>query len=345
MLARQASTSFFTIVATVDNGLPIVNLAEDLPETGRVVEGSYAYYSFTASTPGTPPPSVSIYSQALSGRVEMYVTNQFIQGVSSAALLPSKGNPALACMWAGVNWTSWVGVDPSDPCYDPTLNTYTIGVLGASYINGLVSRFMLTGSSGKQVRLLPLATQLSNRLVPAYTNVTYVFDIEDNSRDTIITTTPTYGSVIIAVRKHRQGDVDPTDPNANLALPGCYQPASGTQLVCSNYTWLASSAQGAPSVYIPAANPCTPLTALGVPSPQVDSACNATRDYSVGRYFVTVYGINNDLNEYSISASVAGGPPNDVVSVAEGQPQLGFTSECSSWEGGALCATLRHQPT
>lgn len=83
---------------------------------------------------------MSIYSQALSGRVEMYVTNQYVPGVSSATLLPTKGNPRLTCLWSAVNWTSWIGISPTDPCYDPTANVYTIGILGAAYINGLVSR-------------------------------------------------------------------------------------------------------------------------------------------------------------------------------------------------------------
>lgn len=326
VVSRQASPSYFTIIATVESTNPIVNLAEDVPETGRVMEGSYSFYSFTASTPGTPPPLVSVYSQALSGRVEVYVTNQFIPGVSSASLLPTAGNPRLSCLWVASNWTSWVSIPTYDPCYNPQMNVYTIGVLGATYIPGLVSRFMLTASSGSQVRLLPLATQLSNRLVPDNVNVTYVFDIEDATRDTIITTTPTYGSVAIAVRKHYRSDIDPTDPNAVLSLPGCFQTHLGAQILCSGYTWLASSAQGAPSIYIPAANPCSPPTAMGVPSPIVNASCNATTDYTPGRYFVTVYGINKGLNEYSISAQVAGGPPNDVVTIAEGQPQLGFTT-------------------
>jgi hypothetical protein len=269
---------------------------------------------------------VSIYNQPLSGRVELYVTNQYVPGVSSASLLPTKGNPRLTCIWTAVNWTSWVGIDPSDPCYDPTKNVYTIGVLGASYVNGLVSRYMLTASSGRQVRLLPLGTQFSNRLVPDNVNVTYVFDVEDATQDFVISATPAYGSVAIAVRKHYRTDVDPTDPSAQLWLPGCYQAYSGSQVVCSGYTWFASSVNGAPSVYIDATNPCTPVSALGVPPIVVNASCNATTDWTVGRYFVTVYGVNAGLNEYSISVTGARRPPNDVLTVAEGQPQLGFTS-------------------
>lgn len=64
--SREATTAYFTIIATSDSGTPIINLAEDVPETGRVDEGSYYYYTFLASTPGTPPPQVRVWQLPLS---------------------------------------------------------------------------------------------------------------------------------------------------------------------------------------------------------------------------------------------------------------------------------------
>lgn len=157
-------------------------------------------------------------------------------------------------------------------------------------------------------------------------NVTYVFDVEDPTQDMVITATPAYGSVAIAVRKHYRSDIDPTDPNANLVLPGCYKACSGCQVQCSGYTWLASSASGAPSIYISAASPCTPPRPFGVAPIVVNASCNATTDWTPGRYFATVYGFEQPWNEYSISVNAAGRPPNDIITVAEGQPEIGYTA-------------------
>jgi hypothetical protein len=56
----------------------------------------------------------------------MYVTNAYVPGVSSAASLPTRGNTRV-CMWVASNFTNLLQMSPGDPCYDPTLNVYTIG--------------------------------------------------------------------------------------------------------------------------------------------------------------------------------------------------------------------------
>lgn len=197
---------------------------------------------------------------------------------------------------------------------------------GASYIPGLVSRFMLTAASGNQVRVLPVGVQLSNRIVQYNTNVTYAVDVEDPTQDLLLTLSPTYGGMAMVVQKHYRSDIDPNDPNAGLYLPGCYLGHSGAQMGCTNYTWLVSTATGAAALYIPAGSPCNPPQAYGVNPVVVSNSCNVTTDWGAGRYFVTVYGINKGLSQYALSAQGGGRGPNDIVTLAEGQPQVGMTA-------------------
>ena len=97
----------------------------------------------------------------------MYVTNQYVPGISSTSQLP--GRAYTGCQWVAQNWTSALRMQAGDPCYQSDRAGYTIAVLGASYVPGLVSLFTLTASTGT-IRLLQLGVQQANQYTPTNTS-------------------------------------------------------------------------------------------------------------------------------------------------------------------------------
>ena len=88
----------------------------------------------------------------------MYVTNAYNPDRSSTSYLPYPGNPNTPCLWVAQNWTNSLRMAPGDPCYVPSLRTYTIGVRGATYTPRVTSTFQISAST-TGVRRLMLGVQ------------------------------------------------------------------------------------------------------------------------------------------------------------------------------------------
>ena len=102
-------------------------------------------------------PHTLLRSTPAAGRVEVYVTNDYVPQQSSSAYLPGRGQ-TLPCQWIAQNWTYGLSMSPGDPCYSASRSLYTIAVLGASFVPGLTTLFSIEASTGA-LRDLQLGVQ------------------------------------------------------------------------------------------------------------------------------------------------------------------------------------------
>jgi hypothetical protein len=140
--ARNNETATYIVSASADPA-GLVPLFDGQPTQGQVAEGALNYYVYQASSPGYAVPAVILAWTNLLGGVVAYVTNQYVPGVSAAALLP--GPTSTACQWLGTNY-SGLYMAPGDQCYNPNLPVYTIAIMGNTGFPGAVSRYELSAS-------------------------------------------------------------------------------------------------------------------------------------------------------------------------------------------------------
>ena len=84
------------------------------------------------------------------GRVQLYVTNQYVAGSSAASLLPGPGFQG-TCQWVCRNFTV-CGAFPGDPCYTPYgpnggAVVYTVAVVGSTGLAHVTSEYQITAST------------------------------------------------------------------------------------------------------------------------------------------------------------------------------------------------------
>jgi hypothetical protein len=305
VFAQNNETATFTIYASTDQNMMF--LSDGGPQPGTVLEGTLQYYQFITTNGLNPVPPVLIAWTNIFGAVTAYITNTYVSGSSSPSNLPGPNFPG--CQWIANNF-SGIYLSPSDPCYSPLQNTYTIGIYGNSGYSGLVSQYVVTASiAGDSSRLL-YGTPTTNIFVPKTFNVPFTFEVLDFSNDFIIATTPTYGEVglLVAPVDYRNGSV-----------PGCSMACSGCQVICANYTWNLPSFGSSPVLYLNVSDPCNPPVPASTGGPSnpviVSPRCDA---YSMrpGRYWAVLYGYAQ-ISETSL-AVVQNGQP---MQLADGQPQ------------------------
>jgi len=221
VFARNNETATFTISAGSDSNNTITPLLDGAPYSGTVLEQQLQYFQFTLPYP-VPPAQVAWTN--LFGAVSSFVTNQFVFGVSANSLLP--GPNSQACQWVGTNY-SGMGMAPGDPCFNPLLNVYTIGVLGNSGVANLVSQFSVVASITGDATRLVYGSPTTNIFVPKTTNLLFTFEVLDLQHDLVVASSPAYGEVGLLVA--------PMD-RENGTIPGCSMACSGCQVVCANYT-------------------------------------------------------------------------------------------------------------
>ena len=262
VFARNNETATFTISAGNDSNNTITPLLDGAPYSGTVLEQQLQFFQFTLPYP--VPPSQVAWTN-LFGAVSAYVTNQFVFGVSAQSLLPGPGSQA--CQWVGTNY-SGMGMAPGDPCFNPLLNVYTIGVLGNSGVTNLVSQFSIVASiTGDATRLI-YGAPTTNIFVPKTTNASLAKGNAPSparaapraaqrarapgSHRPAIAHVPLLRAQVlftfevldlqhdlIVASSPAYGEVGllvaPMD-RENGTIPGCSMACGGCQVVCANYT-------------------------------------------------------------------------------------------------------------
>jgi hypothetical protein len=328
LTARFNASAAFIITAS-DHVMPIPILYNGEPVTNSVADGAYNYYVFQPSGAGVPTPGVILQWTNFIGNVAAYVTNSWVPGVSSPSDLPGPFSTSM-CQWVCTNFTGCF-MFPGDPCYLPASASggpvvYTIAITGATNDPGFMSSYQLAAVVSGSPQLLQLGTPTSDIFLPARTNVTFGFVLEQLA-DVSVVASVAHGSVTMMVAH------DAT-VGGSAPPPGCTPPASGSLTVCSGYTWLVSTGLGEPALYINASNPCSAVVPPGTALPVVDPGCASnTRAFTPGRYWVTLYS-NSDLSEMSLLVN-AMYRPIPTVPLADGSPQVSQSSPLTICPGAS----------
>lgn len=312
VFARRNETASYTITASADAS-PLLPLFDGVPVSGQVVEGAMQYYSFQPVAPGYNVPPVVLSWSNLLGSVTAYVTNQFVPGVSAPNQLPGP-NSAVACQWVATNYST-LFLWPGDPCYLKNGGAYTIGIAGNTGYPGYVSEYQLTAVVAGDTTRLVYGVPTTNIFLPNFLNINFTFTIDDNTRDIVIAATPTYGNLALMVA-HDNGNSTGNSSDAG-SVPNCVLPCGGCQLKCTGYTWLMPSFGASPILYLPAANPCSPVTPEGNLPAIVSPSCDPTYSFRRGRYYAVLYGMA-PMTETSLYVTSTGRQP---LTLPDGQPQ------------------------
>ena len=311
------------LVTASADPLALPSLFDGVPVDGTVGEGALSFYQYQPAVAGFPAPEVGFSWTNLLGNIAMYVTNRYVQGASPITDLPGPGSTS-ACQWVCTNFTG-CGAAPGDPCYAPffplgsgTPVVYTVAVTGATGTPGASSVYSLAATNAGDTQLLRMGTPVTDIVVRAGTNTTFVFELGlGSARDDIaVSATVNHGSVYMLVAPERDRSLA-----VQRGVPACIPNAPGARLYCDNFTWWASSGIGDSVLYIPGDAPCAPIAPPGTPPPRVDPTCAASFPgrLNPGRYYVTIYALVH--SELSLLAmDFARAVPRVVLT--DGQPQL-----------------------
>ena len=322
----RTKTAFFAITATASEAAPLQTLLDGETATGSVAEGQYQYFYFVASTDVTNIVSpVLIQAETMLGRVELYVTNAYLPGITDSSYLPSANNPSGRCQWSASQFPALL-INSSSPCFMAGRQAYTIAVYGHTGNVGAISSFQIQAADNALylLRTIDMGEPLPSQFVRDNQNANYSFYLSDLSDDLVIAATATFGDVVIMVSPHN---------STTGAPPYCWAFSSSTQVRCNGAVWTATGQYGASAMYIPVASPCSPFAGAGMPAPTVDTTQCGTALHP-GRYFVTVYGMADA--EFSVSVQQAG----QVLELADGQPQLTISTPvvfCTSRDPWGNC--------
>jgi len=325
--AAGSDSSAFTVTgSSAGSAYPV--LFDGVPQAGQVIDTGLFNYVFQPVAAGYPCPASIVTWTNILGNVQAYVTNQYVPGTSAATALP--GPSSTSCQWVCTNYTGCF-MSPGDPCYAAAGPggvpiVYTIAIIGASGIPTFMNTYVVTAVvQGDATRIVP-GVPTTDIFVPYQTNVNFTFDLgfEAANNDLMISATVNHGAVAMMISH---------DDPINRTVPGCIPPHSGAQLVCSGYTWLSTGSGDAMVVYIPAANPCSPISP-GSNAPIVGGACapggaGAAAAYRPGRYWITIYGFSG-FSELSLSVTTRSSALPYTL-LADGQPlatQTGPVTVC-----------------
>lgn len=332
-------TAYAALTASNDEGTIITPLLDGVGVQGSILEGTSDYYVYTAPAGnGVTFSPIRIMAEAFTGRVEIYVTNSYIPGLSSPSMLP--GPNSNACQWKGTNFSS-IFIQQSDPCFSSLLSNYTIAVYADTGVAGVTTEYNVVAGTGAFD--LEFGIPLTNQVGLDNGNYNYTFFLQDPTQDIVITATPLFGEIGLLVRRQ-------PDNSADTSIPQCNQPAGGAQISCTGYTWFATGVQGATTLYIPAATPCQPVIATNVASNAVrvnSQTCQS--DWRAGKFTVTVYvyTVPGQLQfaEWSVGVVAAG----QNKRLADGWPALAQTSTvqvCNTRDvNTGACSGLVFQPS
>lgn len=320
---RGNLTAAYQITASTGISFPV--LIDGQTQAGSVTEagaGSVAttnYYTFQPVGPGYPVPPVQISWTNLVGQIQVYVTNQYVPGVTPSNMLPGP-NSQVGCQWSCIQYSGcWMY--PGDPCYSPTAPggngpvIYTIAVVGTSGVPAQLDEYMIRANIVGDPSMLQLGVPTTDLFIPGRTNTNFSFELPDTTADLIITASVNAGEVIMMVAHD--------DPNFDV-VPGCNPPAPGSQLICNGWTWQANGV-GEYVIYIPAATPCQPLLPPGTTGIITGGPCaqgpnyNPAAAFRPGRFWVVVYGLAA-FSEMSLTVQELRGPVPRYL-LTDGQPQ------------------------
>lgn len=297
-------------VSAVQAGAALIPLIDGQPASGRVVAGSYSYYSL--SVPAGGRKNITMRVTTTLGSAQLYVTNKYDPSCQPACgALPT--NSSNNYIWAssvdggstgsGVITIGWNDRNINQTSTKPTL--FTIGVLGSG---GAQTVYTIIASSAEAVTTLVPGQPLTRQVVSNNANVHYAVNLADTSSDLIVTATILSGSVTIALSSPYR------DPSV-YGYPGCTSPR-----IC-NATWtsvVAAQSGDTVRVFAPQGDgtkvgPCLgPYVYQGGPWP-----CNIQNDWAAGLWNIGVYGIG--ASEFTLTAFTAAGPED----LEDGQPQAG----------------------
>jgi hypothetical protein len=255
------------------------------------------------------------------GRVQLYITNQYIPGSSAAGLLPGP-NFAGSCQWVCRNFTV-CGAFPGDPCYTPygpngVPVVYTIAVVGSTGLAHVTSEYQITASNvGDPTQLVAGAPTTDIVLAPYGTpgsSQTFTFNVGFAAafNDIMVSASVNHGNVLMLIAPAFPTTLAPTPAPPSCtgnALSSCTGWLWATQTGFGDMVVYLNGAGGGGSAYLHDPSPCSPVTPAGTPAPAVSPNCAGTftpsprdgKTYLIpGQYYVTL-------------VNIAGGPAQPAI--------------------------------
>lgn len=290
----------------------LTRLAESVPASGIISQGTYKYYIFDA---GHGSKNISFSAQETTGQVQLFVTDKFIPGRSTSDLLPVRGNNA-TYKWSSAEGTPFLLVNQVDADVDPASSTSTTTTSDHLYVVAVYAvagpaTFTLVGKPTDAVQILGPGMASSGHFAGFGAVDLYAYDNYDMAHDLVVSVSLLYGDVTIGIATRGNMPV--------CSVTGTNGRANTT---CTNIVWSTSS-NNAGSAVIRVNNKLPCLTRYNVPG----YPCNPDLDWVPGPIIIAV--ATSQISSYTITADTGASPlrlldgmPQDFVQPIDGDTQV-----------------------